>query len=72
MSVYVCLCVCVCLCIIHKYIKRNRKMDSGECRQELWPIVTDPLLLVQNLLAIDEGVVSCLFPSLISSPCVLE
>lgn len=25
--------VCVCLCIIQKYIKRNRKVDSGECRQ---------------------------------------
>lgn len=38
----------------------------------LWPATTAPLLLVQNLPAIDEGVVSCLFLALVGSPGVLE
>lgn len=38
----------------------------------LWPVTPDPLLLVQNLPAIDEEVVSCLFLALIGSPGVLE
>lgn len=38
----------------------------------LWPVTTAPLLLVYNLPAIDEGVVSCLFLALIGSPGVLE
>lgn len=44
-------------------------MNKGS---SLWPVTSDALLLVQNLPAIDEGVVSCLFLALIGSPGVLE
>lgn len=44
-------------------------MNEGS---SLWPVPTDPVLLVQNSPAIDEGVVSCLFLALTGSPGVLE
>lgn len=54
-----------CVSIIHKHIKKGRArwiLVSG-C-SSLWPATTAPLLLVQNLPAIDEGVVAFSWPCL--------